>query len=151
MIVHDSPPRVSLREAAAEAWQRQQEEAAEQKRKQQEFQRGRFGSDLGHALRLLTSTYDPASPLTEKHINAAQVELEETADGIVFAALVTFADERFRYHPSPNSGGRALFHCFTCPGCGAEVWSDSIISLAELGEWLEQAPSRCACRVRQVS
>lgn len=143
--------KLSLREAAAEAWARHQAEFAEQKRRNQEAARARFGADLGRALRLLTSTYDPASPLTEDDINAALVELEETADGIVFAALVTFAGERFRYHPSPTSGGRALFHRFTCPACGAEVWSDSIISLAELGYWIEQAPFRCACRVRQVS
>lgn len=144
-IVAQSPPAVSIREAASLAWARHQAEVAEQRRQAQEHARSRFRADVHRALRLLINgPSDPFSPLTEADVQAASVELVETAEGIPFKAVVTFANERFNYHPTPNSGGQALYHVYTCPECGAQQESGlSIGSLADLGYWLEEAPKRC--------
>lgn len=139
-----APSALDLRSAAAEAWARQQAEAAERKRQEREHARARLISECRRALRSFTLTYDPFSPLTEADVEAAILELVETADGIPFEATVTFAGERFQYRPTPNSGGHVLWHLHTCTACGGEqVSTGAITSLADLGYWLEEAPKRC--------
>ena len=143
-IAQDSPPAaVSLREIAAQAWERQQAEAAERHRQEIADAHDRMVNEIHRSLRGFTDTYDPFSPLTDADILAAQIKLIETADGIPFAATITFAGERFLYHPMPH-GGQALRHRYLCPICNAQHESDSHIgSLADLGYWLEQASTRC--------
>lgn len=139
-----APPTVGLREIAAQAWARQEAEVAERKRQELEYARGRLISEVHRALRGFTHTYDPFSPLTEANVLAADIHLVETADGTPFEADVLFAGERFRYLPTPNSGGQALYHVWACPICGDRQESTfSINSPADLGYWLGEAPKRC--------
>lgn len=140
------PPSVSapsLREIAAQAWERQQAEVAERKRQEQEAAIERFRSEALRSLRVLAnSAYEPFSPFSESDISAAEIAVECSADGIPFEATISFAGEWFRY--CANSAGAALYHVWACPICGDRQESTtSINSLADLGYWLEQAPKRC--------
>lgn len=143
-----APPPVSLRELARVAWERQQAEEAERKRQEIQHAEGRLTVEIRRALRLFTVTYDPFSPLDEGDVLAADLDFDVMADGIPYAATVTFAGEVWRYTPTPNCGGQALHHQYVCPRCGLlQESTSSIGGLADLGYWLEYAPTLHRCEV----
>lgn len=86
-------------------------------------------------------------------------------DGVADVQLIG-DDERWLYHPQRCSAeftvdgerfevlltdeGWALFHQWTCPTCGTDgrvltTLANHIESLADLGFWLEHAPTLCHC------
>lgn len=136
---------VSLREVAAACWQRQQDEEAERKRQEIERAADRLQSEIHRALRLLTATYEPASPYDETDVRCARIGLEERTDGVPYAADVLFAGEWFHFEDG------VLLHVWTCPQC-EQPWepptaANAVRSLADLGYWLEFAPSNHRCEV----
>lgn len=140
---------VSLRERAAQAWERQKAEV--EARNRQEIERAR-NELISGACRALTTAFmaGPSDPWGYDHTTIRTAEYRVVPNDerwlierpLSIDVDITFLGEQFVWR-SEGGDPHALFHIWKCPACGETyeppTLSNIVNSLAELGAWMDHA------------